>query len=68
MHRSGELLGGAHGIRKYYRPQSIAATRLAPKSELLWYPYTALKAKLFLRVTRFLFAHDWRRRLGRRPR
>jgi betaine-aldehyde dehydrogenase len=64
----GARLGGAHGIRKYCRPQSITATRLTPRSELLWYPYTALKSKLFLRVTRFLFAHDWRRRLGRRPR
>ena len=64
----GARLGGAHGIRKYCRPQSVTATRLALRSELLWYPYTALKAELFLRVTRFLFAHDWRRRLGRRPR
>ena len=64
----GARLGGAHGIRKYCRPQSITATRLAPKSELLWYPYSALKSKLFLRVTRFLSARDWRRRLGRRPR
>ena len=64
----GARLGGTHGIRKYCRPQAITATRLAPRSELLWYPYTALKGKLFLRVTRFLFAHDWRRRLARRPR
>jgi acyl-CoA reductase-like NAD-dependent aldehyde dehydrogenase len=64
----GARLGGAHGIRKYCRPQSVAATRLAPRSELLWYPYTALKGKLFLRVTRFLFARDWGRRLGRRRR
>jgi betaine-aldehyde dehydrogenase len=62
----GARLGGAHGIRKYCRPQSITATRLAPRSELLWYPYTALKGKLFLRVTRFLSARDWGRRLGRR--
>ena len=32
---------------------------LAPRSELLGYPYTALKGKLFLRLTRFLFARDW---------
>jgi acyl-CoA reductase-like NAD-dependent aldehyde dehydrogenase len=61
----GARLGGAHGIRKYCRPQSLTATRLAPRSELLWYPYTALKGKLFLRVTRLLFARDWSRRLGR---
>ena len=64
----GARLGGAHGIRKYCRPQSVTTTRLAPRSELLWYPYTALKGKLFLRLTRFLFARDWRRRLGRRRR
>ncbi len=64
----GARLGGAHGIRKYCRPQSITATRLAPTSELLWYPYTALKSKLFLRVTRFLFARDRGRRLGWRRR
>jgi acyl-CoA reductase-like NAD-dependent aldehyde dehydrogenase len=64
----GARLGGAHGIRKYCRPQAITATRLAPRSELLWYPYTARKGKLFLRVTRLLLARDWRRRLGRRRR
>ena len=64
----GARLGGAHGIRKYCRPQAITATRIAPRSELLWYPYTARKGKLALRLTRFLFARDWGRRLGRRRR
>ena len=64
----GARLGGAHGIRKYCRPQAVTATRLAPRSELLWYPYTALKGKLFVRVTRLLFARDLGRRLGRRRR
>jgi acyl-CoA reductase-like NAD-dependent aldehyde dehydrogenase len=64
----GARLGGAHGIRKYCRPQAITATRLAPRSELLWYPYAALKGKLFQRITRFLFARDWGRRLRRRRR
>jgi acyl-CoA reductase-like NAD-dependent aldehyde dehydrogenase len=62
----GARLGGAHGIRKYCRPQAITATRLAPRSELLWYPYSALKSKLFLRVIRLLLGRDWDRRLGRR--
>ncbi len=44
----GARLGGAHGIRKYCRPQAITATRLAPRSELLWYPYSARKGKLFI--------------------
>jgi delta 1-pyrroline-5-carboxylate dehydrogenase len=64
----GARLGGADGIRKYCRPQAITAARLAPSSELLWYPYNALKAKTFLRLTRLLFAHDWGRRLGPRRR
>jgi acyl-CoA reductase-like NAD-dependent aldehyde dehydrogenase len=64
----GARLGGAHGIRKYCRPQSVTATRLAPRSELLWYPYTALKSKLFLRISRLLLGRDWSRRLGRRGR
>ena len=64
----GARLGGAHGIRKYCRPQAITATRLTPRSELLWYPYSARKGKLALRLTRFLLARDWGRRLGRRRR
>jgi acyl-CoA reductase-like NAD-dependent aldehyde dehydrogenase len=64
----GARLGGAHGIRKYCRPQAVTATRLNPRSELLWYPYTAGKGKLALRLTRFLLARDWGRRLGRRRR
>ena len=64
----GARLGGAHGIRKFCRPQAIAATRLAPRSELLWYPYSARKGNLALRLTRFLLACDWGRRLGRRRR
>jgi acyl-CoA reductase-like NAD-dependent aldehyde dehydrogenase len=64
----GARLGGPQGIRKYCRPQAVTSTRLAPRSELLWYPYTALKSKLFLRLTRFLFSGDWGRRLGRRRR
>ena len=62
----GARLGGAHGVRKYCRPQAVTATRLTPRSELLWYPYTARKGKLALRLTRFLLARDWGRRLGRR--
>jgi betaine-aldehyde dehydrogenase len=64
----GARLGGAHGVRKYCRPQAITATRLTPTSELLWYPYTARKGKLVLCLTRFLLARDWGRRLGRRRR
>lgn len=64
----GARLGGAHGIRKYCRPQAVTATRLTPRSELLWYPYTARKGTLVLRLLRLLLAHDWSRRLSRRRR
>jgi acyl-CoA reductase-like NAD-dependent aldehyde dehydrogenase len=64
----GARLGGAHGIRRYCRPQALTAARLTPRSELVWYPYTALKGKLAVRLTRFLFARDWGRRLARRQR
>jgi hypothetical protein len=64
----GARLGGAHGIRKYCRSQTVIAARLAPRSELLWYPYTARKGKLGLRLLLLLLARDWSRRLGRRRR
>jgi betaine-aldehyde dehydrogenase len=62
----GARAGGAEGIRKYCRPQAIIRSRLTPRSEIHWYPYTARKGKLALRITRGLLARDWRRRLGRR--
>ena len=64
----GARLGGAHGVRKYCRPQAVTATRLTPKSALLWYPYTARKGKLALRLARFLIARDWGRRVAWRRR
>jgi len=62
----GARFGGPYGIRKYCRAQSITETRIAPRSELLWYPYTARKGWLAARLVRFLNARDLRRRLGRR--
>ena len=64
----GARLGGAHGVRKYCRTQAVTATRLTPRSELNWYPYTARKGKFVRRLYRFLLARDWARRLGRRRR
>jgi len=61
----GERLGGAEGVRKYCRAQAITETRVAPRSELLWYPYTARKGRLSGRIVRFLTARDRRRRFGR---
>src|SRR5262249_29778195 len=42
----GARFGGAHTLRKYCRPQAITETRIAPKSELLWYPYTARRGRV----------------------
>jgi acyl-CoA reductase-like NAD-dependent aldehyde dehydrogenase len=58
----GARLGGSAAIRKYCRTQALTETRLAPRSELLWYPYTARKGRLSRRVLRLLNARDRRRR------
>jgi betaine-aldehyde dehydrogenase len=42
----GARFGGPYCIQKYCRPQAITETRLAPKSELLWYPYSARRGRL----------------------
>lgn len=57
--------GGAAGIQKFCRAQTITADRVEPKSELIWYPYTEFKGRLQARVLRFIGARDLRRRLGR---
>jgi acyl-CoA reductase-like NAD-dependent aldehyde dehydrogenase len=58
----GARLGGPVAIRKYCRSQAVTETRLAPRSELLWYPYTPRKGRLARRVLRVLNARDMRRR------
>jgi acyl-CoA reductase-like NAD-dependent aldehyde dehydrogenase len=62
----GARLGGAYGIHKYCRAQSITESRLALRSELLWFPYTARKGRFTGALLRLLAARDLRRRLGRR--
>jgi betaine-aldehyde dehydrogenase len=60
----GARFGGAHSIRKYCRSQAITETRIAPKSELLWYPYSRRKGRILtaaLRIARIIDRH----RLGR---
>jgi betaine-aldehyde dehydrogenase len=61
----GARLGGQAGIRKYCRAQSITEARITPRSELLWYPYTARKGRLVARLVRFLNARNLRRRFVR---
>ena len=60
----GTRFGGAHGVLKYCREQSVVEERMAFKSEPLWYPVVPARSRLIARVTRLLGAHDWRRRLG----
>ncbi|HEY1855178.1 MAG TPA: aldehyde dehydrogenase family protein [Solirubrobacterales bacterium] len=55
---------GAQGIRKYCRTESLVITRFAGKREPTWYPYTRGRRGLIARLTRFIYARDWRRRIG----
>lgn len=61
----GTRFGGANGVLKYCRQQSVVEERLSLKSEPLWYPVVPTKSRLIAKMTRMLGAHDWRRRLGR---
>ncbi len=64
----GTRFGGAQGVLKYCRQQSVVEERLSLKSEPLWYPVVPVRSRLIARAVRLLGAHDWRRRLGRRGR
>jgi acyl-CoA reductase-like NAD-dependent aldehyde dehydrogenase len=64
----GVRFGGAAGILKYCRTQSVTTERLSLSSEMHWYPYTKRRGKLQERLIRLIGANDWRRRLGLRPR
>jgi acyl-CoA reductase-like NAD-dependent aldehyde dehydrogenase len=64
----GSRSGGAAGMLKFCRQQSIVAERIHLGSEPHWYPYVPEKSRFQARMVRFLGAHDWRRRLGRAPR
>lgn len=55
----------AYGIRKYCRSEAIVSARFETKSEPLWYPYTPSRRELVDKLTRFLGARDFKRRLGR---
>ncbi len=61
----GARFGGAHGVLKYCRQQSVVEERFSLKSEPLWYPVVPVKSRLIAAMTRMLGAHDWRRRIGR---
>jgi acyl-CoA reductase-like NAD-dependent aldehyde dehydrogenase len=61
----GTRFGGAQGVLKYCRQQSVVAERVALKTEPNWYPIVASKSEFMAKVVRFLGAHDWKRKLGR---
>ena len=64
----GTRSGGAEGILKYCRAQSISTPRIPTQSrELLWYPYSRRKAGLILGVVRATSTKGLRR-LGITPR
>jgi acyl-CoA reductase-like NAD-dependent aldehyde dehydrogenase len=64
----GMRFGGASGLLKYCRNQSVTTERISLSSEMHWYPYAKERSKLQERLVRLLGAHDWRRRLGLRGR
>lgn len=64
----GGRLGGPSGIRKFCREKAMVTERVAPRSEVHWYPATPAKLQLQRRGARFMGAGDWRRRLGLRGR
>ncbi|WP_261567232.1 aldehyde dehydrogenase family protein [Frankia gtarii] len=63
----GSRSGGANGVLKYCRQQSIVSERIRLRTELHWYPYTPKGSRLQSRLLRLTGARDWRRRLGREP-
>jgi betaine-aldehyde dehydrogenase len=58
---------GAQGIKKFCRSESLVITRFAGKREPTWYPYTRGRRGLVSRLARFIYARDWRRRVGLKP-
>lgn len=55
---------GADAVLKYTRPQAIVSARVQLNSEIIWYPYTAIRGSIVHRLGRILGARDLLRRLG----
>lgn len=60
----GARMGGASGIRKYCRIQSITTPRFPTPQNPLWYPYSAVRSNIIGRLSRALTAGDPLRKLG----
>ena len=54
-------MNGEEGLKGCCHAQSIIVDRFGPKSEFVWYPYSAGKAKTLQRMMRFI----WGTSLGR---
>jgi acyl-CoA reductase-like NAD-dependent aldehyde dehydrogenase len=63
----GHRMGGPDGIRKYCRTQAFVSEKVNVKTEMHWYPYSPRKARFTGSLLRLIEMHDWRRRLGRKP-
>lgn len=63
----GARAGGAHGVLKYTKPQSLVTDVVEAKTEIFWYPHTRRLGKIQEFAVGLLGARDWRRRIGRRP-
>jgi acyl-CoA reductase-like NAD-dependent aldehyde dehydrogenase len=63
----GNRMGGAYGVRKYCRQQAVVSEKVLLNTEMHWYPYSTRKAAITSRVLRLLEMHDWRRRIGLKP-
>ncbi|BDX33437.1 aldehyde dehydrogenase [Mycobacterium antarcticum] len=64
----GHRFGGPNGIRKYCRQQAFVNERVNLSNETHWYPYSPMKSRFTATVLRLIELHDWRRRLGLKPR
>jgi acyl-CoA reductase-like NAD-dependent aldehyde dehydrogenase len=63
----GYRFGGANGVRKFCRQQAFVTEKIHLDNETHWYPYSPGRAKVTAAVLRLVEMHDWRRRLGLRP-
>ncbi len=57
----GARHGGAQGVRKFCRAQSITDGRIAPAGEPAWFPYTPARERFVRRLLRFNSARGRRR-------
>lgn len=63
----GSRFGGAHGVLKFCREQSVVADKVSMR-EPYWFPLSRRKGRAIAAGARMMSARDWRRRLGRKAR